>query len=58
MESDHEPEVSDLPTGTHRVEVLCPECGDAVRVSDVLAFLLGLHERVCRELESVNGGGE
>jgi hypothetical protein len=36
------------------IEVICPECGELIRVSDPRAFLLGLHERVCADLASLN----
>ena len=39
------------------VTVVCPECSELVKVRDVHAFLMGLHERVCSELELVNGAG-
>jgi hypothetical protein len=37
------------------VTVWCSECGEAVVIRDVHAYVLGLHQRVCHELERVNG---
>lgn len=37
------------------IEIICPECGERIAIADVHAFLLGLHQRVCRELVAVNG---
>lgn len=38
-----------------RVTVWCPECQEAVLIHDAHAFVLGIHQRVCSELERVNG---
>jgi hypothetical protein len=37
------------------IELICPECGEPIRIADIHAFLLGLHQRVCRDLVAVNG---
>lgn len=37
------------------IEIICPECGDRIHVSDIHIFLLGLHERVCQGLDALNG---
>jgi hypothetical protein len=40
---------------TKRVTIVCPECHEIVKVQDIHAFLLSIHQRVCGELELVNG---
>lgn len=49
-----EPEAPVLPEPT-KVTVFCPECNEPIIITDVHAFLLGLHQRVCVELTAVNG---
>jgi hypothetical protein len=37
------------------VTVVCPEGQSYVRIRDVHAYVLSIHERVCPELVEVNG---
>ena len=37
------------------ITVWCSECQEAVVIRDPHAFVLGMHQRVCRELERLNG---
>lgn len=53
-----EPRADLRPVEVASVTIACPECGDLVKVNDIHAFLLGLHQRVCSELAQVNGSSE
>ena len=53
--SEEEPPAVVRPVEAGKVTVVCPECADIVRVNDIHAFLLGLHQRACGELLGVNG---
>lgn len=38
--------------------VVCPECGEIVRLRDVHAYVLSNHLAVCTEMTLLNGGRE
>ena len=50
-----EPEV--LPEA-HSVTLVCPECGELVRIRDVHAYVLSNHLAVCKEMALLNGDTE
>lgn len=57
-EPPHEPAADLRPLEVASTTVVCPECGEAVKLNDVHAFVLGLHQRVCGELAQLNGANE
>lgn len=58
MERREEPPADLRPLEVPSVTVICPECTEVVKVEDIHAFLLGLHQRVCGELAALNGANE
>ena len=47
-----DPEV--LPEA-NSVTIVCPECGELIRIRDVHAYVLSQHLNVCAEMALLNG---
>ena len=42
----------------HSVTLVCPECGELIRIRDVHAYVLSNHLAVCWEMALLNGASD